>query len=118
MALLRYDVDYTLSHWRLPCCDLWEECIGFHYHTRLVQQAALAAGATFLAVQDDPTRAAACAAAAGALLAELDRHFDPEDGVYRGRLTETDAGRELRGAASRHRRHPRDGPRGSTRGTA
>jgi glucoamylase len=94
LALLRYDVDYTLSHWRLPCCDLWEECIGFHYHTRLVQQAALAAGATFLAAQDDPTRAAACAAAAGALLAELDRHFDPEDGVYRGRLTETDAGRE------------------------
>lgn len=88
LALLRYDLDYTLSHWRLPCCDLWEECIGFHYHTRLVQQAALAAGAKFLAAEGDATRAAACAAAADELLAELDRHFDPEDGVYRGRLTD------------------------------
>ncbi|MGD9659410.1 MAG: glycoside hydrolase family 15 protein, partial [Methylocystis sp.] len=92
LQLLRHDLDYTLSHWRLPCCDLWEECIGFHYHTRLVQQAALSAGAKFLAAQGDTARAAACAAVAGELLAELDRHFDPEDGVYRGRLTETDAG--------------------------
>ena len=45
LTLLRYDLDYTLSHWPLPCCDLWEEAIGFHYHTRLVQQAALAEGA-------------------------------------------------------------------------
>jgi len=90
LALLRADIDYTLSHWRLACCDLWEECIGFHYHTRLVQQAALAAGAKFLAAQGDARRAAACVAAAGQLLAELDRHFDPEDGVYRGRLVEAD----------------------------
>ncbi|MFO1101854.1 MAG: glycoside hydrolase family 15 protein [Methylocystis sp.] len=92
LALLHYDLDYTLSHWRLPCCDLWEERIGFHYHTRLVQQAALDEGAKFLAAQGDMTRAAAYAAVAGALLAELDRHFDPEEGVYRGRLTETDTG--------------------------
>lgn len=89
-ALLRYDLDYTLSHWRLPCCDLWEENIGFHYHTRLVQQAALAMGAKFLAAQGDATRAAACAAAAGEILAKLDRHFDPENGVYRGRLAEAE----------------------------
>jgi len=89
MTLLRYDLDYTLSHWRQPCCDLWEEAIGFHYHTRLVQQAALETGANFLAAEGDPDRARACAAAASELLAELDRHFDPEDGVYRGRLAET-----------------------------
>ena len=89
MTLLRYDLDYTLSHWRLACCDLWEENIGFHYHTRLVQQAALAAGATFLAAEGDVGRATACAIAAGELLDELDAHFDPEDGVYLGRLAET-----------------------------
>jgi glucoamylase len=88
LTLLRADLDYTLSRWRLPCCDLWEECVGFHYHTRLVQQAALAAGAKFLAVQGDAARSSACAAAAGELLVELDRHFDAEDGVYRGRLSE------------------------------
>ncbi len=89
LTLLRYDLDYTLSHWPLPCCDLWEEAIGFHYHTRLVQQAALAEGSRFLAAEGDAERAQACADAARALLAELDRHFDPEDGVYRGRLAET-----------------------------
>jgi len=89
MTLLGYDLDYTLSHWRRPCCDLWEEATGFHYHARLVQQAALAAGAEFLAAEGDEIRARACAAAATELLAELDRHFDSEDGVYRGRLAET-----------------------------
>jgi glucoamylase len=89
LTLLRYDLDYTLSHWRLPCCDLWEETNGFHYHTRLVQQSALAQGATFWTTEGDAERAKACADAARALLAELDSHFDPEDGVYRGRLAET-----------------------------
>ncbi len=88
-TLLRYDLDYTLSHWREPCCDLWEEAVGFHYHTRLVQQAALAEGAAFCAAERDAARAKACGDAARALLAELDFHFDPEDGVYRGRLAET-----------------------------
>ena len=80
LTLLRVDLNYTLSHWREPCCDLWEETLGFHYHTRLVQQAALATGATFCAGHGD---------AASALLAELDSHFDPELGVYRGRLAVT-----------------------------
>jgi glucoamylase len=86
LTLLRYDLDYTLSHWRLPCCDLWEEAIGFHYHTRLVQQAALASGATFFDRIGDAHRAKACAAGAEALLAALDEHFEAEDGVYRPRL--------------------------------
>jgi glucoamylase len=89
LTLLRYDLDYTLSHWRQPCCDLWEETIGFHYHTRLVQQAALAAGATFFDAEGDTERAQTCTAAASALLTELDKHFDSEDGVYRPRLAET-----------------------------
>ncbi len=88
-TLLRYDLDYTLSHSREPCCDLWEETIGFHYHTRLVQQAALAEGASFFATQGDAARARAYAEAARALLAELDSHFDPQDGVYSGRIAET-----------------------------
>jgi glucoamylase len=89
LKLLRIDLDYTLSHWREPCVDLWEETLGFHYHTRLVQQAALANGATFWDAQGDAARAKACADAASTLLAELDSHFDPQDGVYHGRLTET-----------------------------
>ena len=88
-TLLRIDLDYTLSHWREPCVDLWEETLGFHYHTRLVQQAALDKGANFCAERGETARAAACAEAAHALLSELDAHFDPRDGVYRGRLPVT-----------------------------
>ena len=87
-TLLRIDLDYTLSHWREPCVDLWEETLGFHYHTRFVQQAALAKGANFWEARGDAARAKAYAEAASALLAELDAHFDPRDGVYRGRLPE------------------------------
>jgi glucoamylase len=85
-TLLRHDFDYMLAHRREPCFDLWEETLGFHYHTRLVQQAALAAGAEFLTKEGDAARAVACADAARELLAVLDAHFDPQDGVYRGRL--------------------------------
>jgi glucoamylase len=88
MTLLRHDLDYTLSHWRLPCSDLWEEASGFHYHTRLIQQAALAAGAAFMATEGDAGRATNYAVAARELFVELDAHFEPEDGVYRGRLAE------------------------------
>jgi glucoamylase len=90
MNLLRYDLDYTLSHWRQPCFDLWEETSGFHYHTRLIQYAALAAGAAFMATEGDAGRATTYAGAARELFVELDAHFAPEDGVYRGRLTEVE----------------------------
>lgn len=91
-ALLRHDLDYTLAHWRRPSIDLWEEALGFHYHTRLLQQAALAEGAKFLTARNELARATACAAAASALLDELDLHCDAEDGVYRGRRIAADQG--------------------------
>ncbi len=89
LTLLCIDLDYTLSHWREPCCDLWEETLGFHYHTRLVQQAALAKGATFWDARGDAKLAGACTDAAEALLASLDSHFDPRGDAYRGRLPDT-----------------------------
>lgn len=90
MALLRRDLDYVGAHWRAPCIDLWEEALGFHYHTRLVQYQALAEGAAFMAAEGDADRAMDYEAAAGKLFVELDAHFKPEDGVYRGRLAEAD----------------------------
>jgi glucoamylase len=93
MTLLRYDLDYTLSHWRLPCFDLWEENSGFHYHTRLIQYAALAAGAAFMTTEGHAGRATKYSVAACELFAELDAHFEPDDGVYRGRLAEEENAR-------------------------
>ncbi len=85
-TLLRYDLDYTLAHWREPCYDLWEEVSGFHYYTRLVQYAALADGADWTMSTGDAARAQNYRAAAQELLCALDRHFDACDGVYLSRL--------------------------------
>jgi glucoamylase len=90
MTLLRRDLDYIGAHCRAPCIDLWEEASGFHYHTRLVQYQALAEGAAFMAAEGDAVRAIDFEAAAGKLFVELDAHFKPEAGIYRGRLAEAD----------------------------
>jgi glucoamylase len=99
-ALLRYDLDYTLAHWREPCYDLWEEALGRHYYTRLAQYEALSEGAEFLAARGDGARAEACRRAARDLFARLDAHFDPGDGIYLSRLPDAD---EPAGAAPARR---------------
>jgi glucoamylase len=85
-ALLDYDLDYTLAHWREPCFDLWEEVSGRHYYTRAVQYAALADGAVWLAKRGDAARAQKCKEAAHELLGCLADHFDAATGVYLSRL--------------------------------
>ena len=110
MTFLRYDLDYTLSHWQLPCFDLWEENSGFHYHTRLIQYAALARGAAFMATEGDAGRAEDYAAAARELFVELDAHFEPEDGV----TAAVSPKRRMRRAP--HRRDASTSPSGTRRG--
>ncbi|QGM48153.1 glucan 1,4-alpha-glucosidase [Methylocystis heyeri] len=84
-ALIDYDLDYTLAHWREPCFDLWEEVSGHHYYTRAVQYAALTDGAVWLAKRGDATRAQKCKEAAQELLGCLADHYAAE-GVYLSRV--------------------------------
>lgn len=42
---IRVDLDFISHAWELPCFDLWEETIGQHFYTRLVQHRALLEGA-------------------------------------------------------------------------
>src|SRR3546814_18120052 len=44
-ALLLADLDYTAAHAGTPCLDLWEDIVGRHYYTQIVQCAALERGA-------------------------------------------------------------------------
>jgi glucoamylase len=81
-ALLEYDLDYTLRHWREPCFDLWEEISAHHYHTRIVQHGALADGAAWMESAGDGARARNYRLAAQELREHLDDHFDPAEGVY------------------------------------
>jgi glucoamylase len=47
-VLIRFDLDFTLHHWREPSYDIWEEEDGHHYYTLRVSAAALAEGAAWL----------------------------------------------------------------------
>jgi glucoamylase len=86
-ALLENDLDFTLRHWQEPCFDLWEETYGHHYHTRLVQCAALNEGAARMQALGDLTRAQAYRVAAEEIAQCLDAHFDLEEGVYLSHAT-------------------------------
>ena len=88
-SLLEQDLDFTLHHFREPCFDLWEETFGHHYHTRLVQYAALGDGADWMDQTGDPARASAYRAAALELRERLDAHFDACDGIYVSHAVET-----------------------------
>lgn len=81
-ALLKCDLDYTLRHWREPCVDLWEENSGHHYHTRIIQYAALADGSEVMASMGDDARALSYRLAADEISRRLDAHFDPNEGIY------------------------------------
>lgn len=84
--LLRIDLDFTARHWADPCIDIWEEELGFHFYTRLVQHAALAAGTAWAAAEGDASRAADYQAGADGLRIALREHWSHEDGIYRSRL--------------------------------
>lgn len=71
-ALLRLDLDFTAATWRSPSIDIWEEDLGHHHYTRLVQEAALRRGGLWAAGQGIADQAHQWAAEAAAIEATLD----------------------------------------------
>lgn len=93
-ALIRFDLDFTLRHWREPSYDVWEEESGHHYYTLRVSAAALAQGAAWLQGLGDTTQAQRCREASQAVLSLLDGYWVDEQvgdggaahGYYRSRV--------------------------------
>ncbi len=81
-ALLEADLAFTCAHWREPCYDLWEEQLGRHYHTRLVQHAALKEGAEWSEAIGEAGRAQVWREAAREIASSLEEHFDALSGAY------------------------------------
>ncbi|MCK5493632.1 MAG: hypothetical protein KAJ14_11025, partial [Candidatus Omnitrophica bacterium] len=48
--VIKEDLDYVAEHWQDLCFDLWEDLMGYHFWTRIVQRRALIKGAAFAAV--------------------------------------------------------------------
>ncbi|WP_238136900.1 glycoside hydrolase family 15 protein [Variovorax sp. JS1663] len=94
--LIRFDLHFTLRHWREPSFDIWEEESGHHYYTLRVSAAALAEGATWLQGGGDTVQAQQCREASQAVLRWLDDYWVDEGtdehgapkGYYRSRVLE------------------------------
>jgi glucoamylase len=85
-TLIETDLRFILANWREPCFDLWEEELGQHYYTRLLQHAALADGARWTreAGMDGAARQA-CLVAAREIAQSLDAYWNPAEGFYESR---------------------------------
>ncbi|KAJ3246718.1 Glucoamylase, intracellular sporulation-specific [Chytriomyces hyalinus] len=53
-SVIKQDLEYITRVWDKTSVELWEEVRGDHYHTRMVQAAALFAGARFARQMNDP----------------------------------------------------------------
>ncbi|SDZ72363.1 glucoamylase [Variovorax sp. YR266] len=95
--LIRFDIDFTLRHWREPSYDIWEEELGHHYYTLRVAGAALAEGAAWLEGLGDAALAQHCREESRAVRRLLDDYWvderdeqsddrDSTRGYYRSRV--------------------------------
>ena len=84
--LLEADLAFTHRHRNDPSFDIWEEQIGHHYYTRLVQLAALCDGADWMDETGDSRRAHAYRAASREIARRLDAHWDAAKGFYVSRI--------------------------------
>jgi len=50
---IKIDLEFVSSHWQDPSFDLWEEVLGDHFYTRMVQRKALIQGAELARIMGD-----------------------------------------------------------------
>lgn len=82
--LIRFDIGFTLRHWREPSYDIWEEELGHHYYTLRVAGAALAEGAAWLEGLGDSAQAQRCREESHAVRQLLDGYWADEQGEGEG----------------------------------
>jgi glucoamylase len=85
-SLLASDLNFILTHARLPCFGVWEEEKGLHYYTLAVSAAALQRGAVWLARMGQDDLAAICKTEAQTLFAALKEWWLPEVGFIRAHV--------------------------------
>ena len=90
-ALLLQDLAFVERQWDRPSFDIWEEDLGTHYYTQLVQAAALKDGSLWLALLEDDDSAQRLSAAAEKAFDGLEAFWDPVRKSLRAHLgPETD----------------------------
>ncbi len=93
--LLSRDLAFTLGRWRQPSYDIWEEELGRHYYTQLVQCEALEQGGRWLEDRGETERGGACRKAADEIAAQLNDFWSGDGGFTRSRIGAAGAEKEL-----------------------
>jgi glucoamylase len=76
MGVIKMDLEYTAHHWSDQNYDLWEEVLGNHFFTAMVQQKALHEGATLARRLNDSDAAAYYEQQADLINIRLHQHLD------------------------------------------
>lgn len=85
-AVIKLDLEYVSHHWMDASFDLWEEVLGDHFYTRMVQRRALKEGAELAKDLGDPGAAAWYLQQADQLSRLIERHWDSRQGLIRPTL--------------------------------
>ncbi|MGZ3695817.1 MAG: glycoside hydrolase family 15 protein [Bdellovibrionota bacterium] len=85
-SLIKTDLEYVSHHWRDASFDLWEEELGDHFYTRMVQRKALLLGAQVAKFFADEGAASWYLQQAKAMEKEMDKFWDPKVGYIRATL--------------------------------
>jgi glucoamylase len=84
--LIEADLEFTHRRWRAPSFDIWEEELGRHYYTQLIQSAALADGAQWFDALGNTRRAQIYRTNSREILHSLDGHWAGDKGFYLSRV--------------------------------
>ncbi|CAM2748989.1 glucan 1,4-alpha-glucosidase [Legionella steigerwaltii] len=76
MGVIKMDLEYTAHHWSDKNFDLWEEVLGHHFFTAMVQQKALYEGAALARRLNDNNAAVYYEQQAEMINARLKQHLD------------------------------------------
>ena len=89
-SVIKADLEYVAYHWRDASFDIWEECKGDHFYTRMVQRKALIAGAELAKKLGDPGAAAFYLKEAMNLRSAIEAHWDSNRQIIIPTLNRTD----------------------------
>lgn len=81
-TLIKKDLEYVAHNWRSPSFDLWEEVLGDHFYTRMVQRRALKEGAAFARRMGDTGAADFYKKESEAIELSLNEFWDAKKGYY------------------------------------
>ncbi|MGE3260219.1 MAG: glycoside hydrolase family 15 protein [Bacteriovoracia bacterium] len=87
-SLVKTDLEYVSHHWRDASFDLWEEVLGDHFYTRMVQRRALLLGARLAHTLNDEGAASWYLLQARAIEKEMEKFWDPSRGYVKATLTQ------------------------------